>query len=232
MPIPARTQPASGSTTITDFSVTGTSVKIVDDDERGVRLSTTSLTVAEGNEERLGDDIVPLAAAAVDDYPIRCKRDVAGHDLLRWGALVEADAPAEDRGLDAGAQRFVRFEGVLIGRTPGRTEKEDRCTVDVRWRSDGGPCGETAVPLGALMAGGCSRAFTDDEQERRERAEKQQWKLDRDRKAVLKQELEQKQRQELKQELEQEHRQKPKQGLRQEHQQEHTQGIHWRMRLW
>ena len=106
---------------------------------RGLESAGERRRAAEGNEERLGGDVVPLAAAAVDDYPIRCKRDVAEHDLLRWGALVEADAPAEGSGLDAGAQRFVRFEGVLVGRTPGRTEKEDRCTVDVRWRSDGGP---------------------------------------------------------------------------------------------
>ena len=161
---------------------------------RGLESAGERQLVEEGNEERLGDDIVPLAAAAVDDYPIRCRRDVAGHDLLRWGALVEADAPAENPGLDAGAQRFVRFEGVLVGRTPGRTEKEDRCTVDVRWRSDGGPIGETAVPLGALMAGGCARAFTDDEQERRERAEKQRWKLDRERRMLLEQSLQEEQR--------------------------------------
>ena len=160
---------------------------------RGLESAGERQLVEEGNEERPGDDIVPLAAAAVDDYPIRCKRDVAGHDLLRWGAMVEADAPAENPGLDAGA-RFVRFEGVLVGRTPGRTEKEDRCTVDVRWRSDGGPCGETAVPLGALMAGGCSRAFTDDEQERRERAEKERWKLDRERRMLLEQSLQEEQR--------------------------------------
>ena len=161
---------------------------------RGLESAGERRQAAEGNEERPGDDIVPLAAAAVDDYPIRCRRDVAEHDLLRWGALVEPDAPAEGGGLDAGARRFVRFEGVLVGRTPGRTEKEDRCTVDVHWRSDGGPCGETAVPLGALMAGGCSRAFTDDEQERRERAEKERWKLDRERRMLLEQSLQEEQR--------------------------------------
>ncbi len=201
--------------------------------EERQRLMEEEQRVARGTEESLRDDgLVPLAAVSEDDYPIRCKRDIVEHDLVRWRAIVEPDPSADSREPYAGVARFVQFEGAFIGRTAGGTEKDDRCTVDVRWRSDGGPCGEIELLLGTLMAGGCARMFTDDEQERRERAEKQQWKLDRDRKAVLKQELEQKQRQELKQELEQEHRQELKQGLKQERQQEHTQGIHWRMRLW
>ncbi len=197
------------------------------------RLMEEEQRVVRGTEESLRDDgLVPLAAVSEDDYPIRCKRDIVEHDLVRWRAIVEPDPSADSGEPYAGVAWFVQFEGAFIGRTAGGTEKDDRCTVDVRWRSDGGPCGEIELLLGTLMAGGCARMFTEDEQERRERAEKQQWKLDRDRKAVLKQELEQKQRQELKQELEQEHRQKLKQGLKQEHQQEHTQGVHWRMRLW
>ena len=83
--------------------------------------------LAEGNEEKLGVDIVPLAAATVDDYPTRCRRDVAEHDLLRWGALVEPEAPAEGSGLDAGTGRFVRFEGVLVGRPGSRPGSATRC---------------------------------------------------------------------------------------------------------
>ena len=137
-------------TTLDDESVRdvlGVRPDVAEHLRRGLESAGERRRAAEGNEERPGDDIAPLAAAAaVDDYPIRCRRDVAEHDLLRWGALVEPEAPAEGGGLDAGARRFVRFEGVLVGRTPGRTEKEDRCTVDVRWRSDGGPCGETGGP--------------------------------------------------------------------------------------
>ena len=154
--------------------------------------------VAEGIEDWLRDDeLAPRPSVSGDDYPIKCKRDMVEYDLLRWGAIVELDGSAESRGLHAEPGRFVRFEGTLVERTAERTEKEDRCTVDVRWRSDGGPRGEMQFFLGTLMAGGCSRTFTDDEQERRQRAEKQKWEMDRTRKMLLEQELQQEYRHEL-----------------------------------
>ena len=166
--------------------------------EERQRLLEQEDRVAQGIDESLRDDgLVALAAVPEDDYPIKCKRDIAEYDLVRWRAIVEPDLSADSRGPFAGVARFVRFEGTLVERTAERTEKEDRCIVDVRWRSDGGPRGPMQLYLGTLMAGGCSRTFTDDEQERRQRAEKQKWEMDRTRKMLPEQELRQEYRHEL-----------------------------------
>ena len=103
-----------------------------------------------------------------DDYPIVCRGDIVGQDLVRWGTFVEPAVPVEAPGPGHSVSghsvpehsvsgRFVRFEGELIERRAGRTEKEDLCTVDVYWRSDGADCDRLRFPLGVLMAGGCSR---------------------------------------------------------------------------
>ena len=216
-------------------------------EERQAQLEE-EVRVAQGTGESLREDeFVVLAAVSEDDYTIRCKGDIVEHDLVRWRTIVEPDLSADSGEPHAGVARFVRFEGAFIERTAGRTAKDDRCTVDVRRRSDGGPCGEMEFLLGTLMAGGCARMFTDDEGERMQREEKRKWQLDRDRKAVLKQELQQKQRQkqrqkhrqglkqhltrEQRQELERKLKRERRQDYQQDHQQEHTQGIYWRMRL-
>ena len=87
-------------------------------------------------------------------------------------------------------RRYVQFEGEFLGRRAGRTEKEDLCTVDVSWRSDGATCGRLRFPLGVLMAGGCSRVEWSDEEERRQKVETHKWQLDLQRAILLKQELE------------------------------------------
>ena len=86
--------------------------------------------------------------------------------------------------------RYVLFEGEFLERRAGPTEKEDLCTVEVSWRSDGAACGRLRFPLGVLMAGGCSRVEWSDEEERRQEVETDKWRLDRQRAILLKQELE------------------------------------------
>ena len=130
-----------------------------------------------------------------DDYPVVCRGDIVGRDLVRWGTFVEPEAPAEAPGPGHSVPehsvsgRYVRFEGELIERRAGRRAKEDLCTVDVYWRSDGADCSRMRFPLGVLMAGGCSRVIVDDEEERRQRVEAQAWELDRRRAVLLHEEI-------------------------------------------
>ena len=132
-----------------------------------------------------------------DDWPIVCKRNIVEHDILRWGAFVEPAVSAETlpSGMDPEHRapgRYVRFEGEFLERRAGRTEKEDLCTVDVSWRSDGAACGRLRCPLGVLMGGGCSRVEWSDEEERSQKVEAHKWQLDLQRAILLKQELERK----------------------------------------
>jgi len=100
-----------------------------------------------------------------DAFPVECLHDdLAVGDLLSWTELVEP-APAEGRRLDR--TEPVRFEGELVRRTVEETRLQDRCALNVTWRSDGRPCGERRLSLAALTGRGCWRALWQEESRRR-----------------------------------------------------------------
>ena len=103
-----------------------------------------------------------------DAFPVECLHDdLAVGDLLSWTELVDP-ALAEGRPLDrAEPMEAVRFEGELVRRTAEEKRLEDRCTVNVTWRSDGRPCGERRLSLAALTGRGCWRTLWQQESRRR-----------------------------------------------------------------
>ena len=139
---------------------------------------------------RIGEGLPEAAPAEarsvpVDDFPVRCGRDVVPGDLLRWTEVVRT-GPGESRdGERAGREEVVRFTGGLVARTAERTELEDRCVVEVHARSDDGPLGRRTRPLGTLVGGGCSRAWWEDEETRRHKADGQKWELKESRAILL-----------------------------------------------
>ena len=138
---------------------------------------------------RIGEGLPEAApaearSAPVDDFPVRCGRDVVPGDLLRWTEVVRT-GPGESRdGERSGREEVVRFTGGLVARTAERAELEDRCVVEVHARSDDGPLGRRTRPLGALVGGGCARAWWEDEETRRQKADAQKWEL-RESRAIL-----------------------------------------------
>ena len=66
-------------------------------------------------------------------------------------------------------------------RTAAEEEQEDRCTVEVLWRSDEELCGQMDMTFAMLVAGGLWRAFWEDEKERESEAREQKQELDEDR---------------------------------------------------
>ena len=115
------------------------------------------------------------------DFPVSSQRDIAVGDLVQFTA--EADAlPGSRAGDDA---HEVSVVAGLVARTAGRTEPEDLCTLETRWRSDGGPAGRFTVRLDLLTVGGCTRAVWDDEEARRGAAEEQAWELAQERQALF-----------------------------------------------
>ncbi len=97
-------------------------------------------------------------------FPVACRHDdLAVGDLLSWTELVEP-ALEEHRHRTEPA---VRFEGKLVRRTAEEMRLDDRCTVNVTWRSDGRPCGERSLSLAALTGRGCWRALWQQESRRR-----------------------------------------------------------------
>ena len=120
----------------------------------------------------------------VDDFPVKCGRDVVPGDLLRWTEIVRAGPGESQDGERAGREEAVRFTGGLVSRTAEVTELEDRCVVEVHARSDDGPLGRRIRTLGTLVGGGCARAWWEDEETRRQRADGQKWEL-RESRAIL-----------------------------------------------
>ena len=107
------------------------------------------------------------------DFPIACGHDVTVTDLVYFTAPAVA-LPGSRAGDDA---REVGVVAGLVARTAGRTEPEDRCTLETLWRSDGGPGGRFTVRLDLLTVGKCARTEWDSKEARRGAAEERGWKL-------------------------------------------------------
>ena len=100
------------------------------------------------------------------------RREVFTDDLLRWTELLlhaDGERQARRRRRDI-LPEVVDFEGRLVdsGVAPGRMD--DPCTVEVAWRSDGGPTGERRLSLGELTGRGCWRPLGDPGEEELRRA--------------------------------------------------------------
>ena len=123
-------------------------------------------------------------------FPVECRHDdLAVGDLLSWTELVEP-ALEERRRLDrAEPVEAVRFEGELLRRTAEETRLDDRCTVNVTWRSDGRPCGERSLSMAALTGRGCWRALWQQESRRRTELRVQTLELRLTRRLLLEQGL-------------------------------------------
>ena len=139
---------------------------------------------------RVEDGLAEAALAearsvAVDDFPVRCGRDVVPGDLLRWTEIVRTGPGESPDGEREGREEVVRFTGGLVSRTAELTELEDRCVVEVHARSDDGPLGRRTRTLGTLVGGGCARAWWEDEETRRQRADGQKWELKESRAILL-----------------------------------------------
>ena len=128
-------------------------------------------------------------------FRLDCKGEVFRGDLLRWAELLHA----RDDGTDAARRRpndlpqVVHFEGRLAGREARRNRMHDLCTVEVAWRSDGGPLRERRLSLGQLTGRGCWRSLQDHdgEEERRARGRVQTHKIEQQRRVLLEQVREQ-----------------------------------------
>ena len=128
----------------------------------------------EAEEELAHERSVPI-----DDFPIKCKRDIVRDDWLRWTEVVEPRSWGLGESDRAGREEVVQFEGGLVGRTAEKYELEDSCTVEVYSRSDDGPLGTRSLSFGTLIGGGggCWRAYWEDEAIRSEEARKQNREL-------------------------------------------------------
>ena len=117
------------------------------------------------------------------DFPLACDRDVAVGDLLRFAAPAEM-LPG---GREEEAGQDVEVVAGVVSRTAAKSELDDACTLEALWRSDGGPEGRFAMPLGMLAGGDCARTawVQPDEQARREAVEEQSWQLDRSRQELF-----------------------------------------------
>ena len=101
-------------------------------------------------------------------FPVECLHDdLAVGDLLSWTELVEPALAEGRRLVRTEPVEAVRFEGELVRRTAAERRLQDRCTVNVTWRSDGRSCGERRLSLAALTGRGCWRALWQEESRRR-----------------------------------------------------------------
>ena len=137
-------------------------------------LKNCGVHIADWGRERLREaELARQCGAATDFFRLDCKREVFRGDLLRWAELLHV----RDDGTDAARRRpndlpeVVHFEGRLVGREARRNRMHDRCTVEVSWRSDGGPLGERRLSLGQLTGRGCWRPLRDHEGEEERRAQ-------------------------------------------------------------
>ena len=88
-----------------------------------------------------------------------------------------------------GSDGEVRVIAELVTRSAKMSDLDDPCTLETRWRSDGGPGGQITVPLGTLAGDGCTRAVRgpgdDDEAARSWAVDEQAWELEAARQKLL-----------------------------------------------
>ncbi len=153
-----------------------------------LRLAGRGVRRADWSDERIRDaELARQRPGGPAAFPLDCERDLAVGDRVRWTEILgpEPDTSRGSLPARAGRAEVVHFEGELAGRTAETDEKEDRCKVEVRWRSDGAPCGPMDLTFGTLIGSGLWRAFWDDETEREREVREQERKLDERREILL-----------------------------------------------
>ena len=158
-------------------------------EERIERISVQDLAGcevrrADWSNERLRDaELARQQPGPSAAFPIDCQHGGVVGDRVYWSQVVEpeVDAAWDDRASGAGKAQVVQFEGQLVARTAAREEREDRCKVEVLWRSDEEPCVPMDMSFTLLTAGGLWRAFWDDEEERESEAREQKEELEESR---------------------------------------------------
>ena len=115
-----------------------------------------------------------------DDFTNACGRDAVKGDLVYYS--VGADSLP-------GSDGEVRVIAELVTRSAKMSDLDDPCTLETRWRSDGGPGGQITVPLRTLTGDDCTRAVRgpgdDDEAARSWAVDEQAWKLEAERRELL-----------------------------------------------
>ena len=115
-----------------------------------------------------------------DDFTNACGRDAVKGDLVYFS--VGADSLP-------GSDGEVRVIAELVTRSAKMSDLDDPCTLETRWRSDGGPGGQITVPLRTLTGDDCTRAVRgpgdDDEAARSWAVDEQAWKLEAERRELL-----------------------------------------------
>ena len=127
--------------------------------ERGIEGVFESRTVTERSEVRREehedrDEDLAVDPSMVEDYPVRCRRDLVVGDLLVWTETAAPDMLPGDPVPPGVPVREVRFEAELVGREAARDERDDRCRVEITRRSDEGVCGPAGVSFSMLLGSG------------------------------------------------------------------------------
>ncbi len=132
-------------------------------------LEGCSVHRARWSDERLRErELARQKSGSSEEFPMECARDIVVGDLLHWAEVIEPQSDASPEGRPSLARRAkaVQFEGMLVERTVEKIHWNDRCTVEVRRRSDGGPCETRTMSFAELTGRGCWRSLWDDETER------------------------------------------------------------------
>lgn len=135
-------------------------------------LEGCSVHRARWSDERLRErELARQKSRSSEEFPRECARDIVVGDMLHWAEVVEpqSDASPEGRPPLAGRAKVVQFDGMLVERTVEKIHWDDRCTVEVRRRSDGGSCETRTMSFAELTGRGCWRSIWDDEAERQAR---------------------------------------------------------------
>ena len=115
-----------------------------------------------------------------DDFTNACGRDAVKGDLVCFSVVADS-LPGSDG--------EVRVIAELVTRSAKMSDLDDPCTLETRWRSDGGPGGQITVPLRTLTGDDCTRAVRgpgdDDEAARSWAVDEQAWKLEAERRELL-----------------------------------------------
>ena len=161
---------------------------------RGGELAGWAVRRAIWSDERLRTvELARQRSRETRGMPRECGRNIVVGDKLRWTEVVEPEsAPSPDvRRPGVSRSAVVQFEGILVERAAEKAPWDDRCTVEVCWRSDGGPRETRHMSLGELTGRGCWRASWEDESKRRAESRAQQRELSETRRELFRQERQQ-----------------------------------------
>ncbi|MCY3672246.1 MAG: hypothetical protein OXH14_14380, partial [Alphaproteobacteria bacterium] len=135
-------------------------------------------------------------AALVRERPVSserfsrlCDGDVAVGDRLRWSEYATPSSSADDPAARTSRRAVLHVEAELVKRHAALLPDADICVLRETARSDGRPCGERALSLARLTAGGCLREDWFREEVREAEAAVQRRSLGEERQELWRREL-------------------------------------------